>query len=1087
MRIINRNGIYEECRLDAVTERIRKACAFAGTPQEVDPVKISTRVCSRMRDGITSAELDDITVKICMNMALTHPGYGKLGSGIAISSHQKNIRHTFSEAMGMLYDNVDIHGDHSPIVTKKFNDFVKQNEEEIHSWLRPGRDFLIDFFGFKTLERAYFAKVGGRCVETPQYMWMRVALGIHLGDLPKAKETYDLMSTKMFTHATPTLFNSGTVKNNLISCFLLGTEDSVNGIFSNIAECANISKVAGGIGVHISNIRGRGSYVRGTGGQSDGILPMLRVYNDTARYINQGNRRNGSFAMYIEPWHSDIFDFIKAKRNHGSEETRARDLFYALWIPDLFMERVETDSEWSLMCPDECPGLNDVYGEEFNKLYRKYESEKKFRKKIRARELWDEILVTQIETGTPYMCYKDHVNRKSNQKNIGTIRSSNLCVAPETRILTSNGYVKISEVAGRKVELWNGEEWSLSKVEKTGENVVLMRVEFSNGGYLECTPQHQFIVKGHCEPLEAIDLREGMEIPDPEFEPLEHFSGKKVSIFGVPINARRAYQVSWLSTRSEPFRSLSRAYMNDVRLLFTTMGINCSVIKTEKGQFALEAFVGDIEKIEEMVGRFASNLFVYTPLKKSVKVVSVKCEGRYSDTYCFGEPIKNQGIFEGVLTKNCSEITLYSDESEFACCNLVSIRLSSFIKDKPDLTMLKDSDLPVKVYGKTGCVYCDLLKCYLGEMGLEYEYTSLDDESERREFFEKHGVNTVPQLMVGSDIIKGGFEGISKIFRPVIDYDLLRKVVRVAVDNLNKIIDINYYPNEQTRRSNERHRPIGIGVQGLADVFTKMWLPYDSEETKKLNSEIFEGIYYYALEKSNELAKIHGAYSTFEGSPLSRGEFQFDLWDGEITTQNFRWEKLRESIKSHGVRNSTLISLMPTASTAQIFGSTESFEPSSNNLYTRRTLAGEFRIIKTELVERLDAMGLWDNTMRERLIYHRGSVQGISQIPKEIRNVYKTAYEISNRSLIDMAADRGKFVCQSQSFNIFLDKATPEILTKIHLYGWKRGLKTGSYYIRSKPAINSQQFTLDPEKEILFEKEKNGKNGEEEDCLMCGS
>lgn len=883
MRVKNRKGEYEDCRLDAVTERIKKACSFYSDLNQnvIDPVFIATKVCNNMKDGITTIELDEISIGICMNLSLVNQEFGTLGSRIAINNHQKTTDFCFSDAMKMLYNNVDKNNKQSPKISKSMFDIVNSHGNQIDTMIHHSRDYLINFFGFKTLERSYFSKIGSRSMETPQFLWMRVALGIWDDDIEKAQNTYELLSMKYFTHATPTLFNSGTPNNNLLSCFLIGTGDSVDDIFNTIHDCAMISKVAGGIGVHISNIRSRNSYVRGTGGKSDGILPMLRVYNDTAEYINQGDRRKGSFAMYIEPWHADVVEFLYAKRNQGIEAERARDLFYALWIPDLFMERVEQNEVWSLMCPDECPGLSDSYGQKFKDLYESYEKDKKYRKQLKAREIWNILITTQIETGMPYMCYKDSFNMKSNQMNIGTIKSSNLC----------------------------------------------------------------------------------------------------------------------------------------------------------------------------------------------------------------------------------AEIALYSDKNQYACCNLASVRLHSFLVPSEHTVKMKNSN--IRLYGKKDCKYCSMAIALFVEHDIKYKYISLDDNELRELFFTKYNVKTVPQIFIDTELI-GGFSNLLDLVRPTIDYNKMRTTVHTIVENLNRVIDINYYPVEQTRISNLSYRPIGIGVQGLADVFMSMWLPFDSPMARKINVEIFETLYYSAVEKSmllsrerkdlwdrkelvfNKYESVHmdypGAYNKFYGSPLQTGKFQFDLWN-VIPSDRYNWKSLMDEIQKYGVRNSTLIALMPTASTAQILNSVEAFEPISSNMYIRRTLAGEFKVVNEYLMKVLYNMNMWDEKMKYRIMHYRGSIQEIKQIPTEIREIFKTAYEIKQKSIIDMAVDRGAFVCQSQSLNIFINEQNPEkfadILTKVHFHGWKKGLKTGSYYIRSKAAVDTQTFTLTPDLEEEFRKESF--QNENETCMSCGS
>ena len=781
MKVKKRDGTLTDVRFDEITDRIKNLCP--GLENEIDPVIITKDITARIRDGITTSELDNLAAEICAVKAIQHPDYGKLSGRILVNDHQKNVKHnypTFSTAMCYLYNNKDSNGIESPLIsTELYNLVVGSNEELINQLVKHDRDFLIDYFGMKTLLKSYLLKRDDKVIETPQYMWLRVSLGIHGGDLHKAKITYDLMSQKYFTHASPTLFNSGTPHQQLSSCFVLSSEDSIEGIFKTITDCAKISKWAGGIGVSVSDIRSNGSTIRGTGGKSDGIVPMLKVYNDTARYINQGGRRNGSFAMYLEPWHPDIFEFLDCKKNHGPEETRARDLFYGLWVPDLFMERVRDNKMWSLMCPSQSPGLIKVYGKEFNNLYEKYELENNYIKRVPARDIWNAVINSQIETGMPYMTYKDHVNNKTNQKNLGTIRSSNLC----------------------------------------------------------------------------------------------------------------------------------------------------------------------------------------------------------------------------------AEINIYNDTEEYSVCNLSSIALPMFV-----------------------------------------------DQHEQK-----------------------------------FDFNKLMEVSQIITENLNKVIDINYYPTPETELSNKKHRPIGIGVQGLANVFIMMGMAFDSTDAALLNKQIFETIYYGSLYKSNQMAIEFGPYETFKQSPLSKGKFQFDLCkefdnlpqDYQLTDPNLKWnwESLRTNIIKYGTRNSLLTALMPTASTSQILGFNECFEPFTSNIYKRRTLAGEFPLINKYLVYDLIKQGLWDKKMKYDLIENNGSVQNIDRIPTQIKNLYKTSWELKQRVLIDLSAQRSLYIDQSQSLNLFFEHPDFNLLQKAAFYGWKKGLKTGSYYIRSKPAIDAQSTTntLDLEEE------------HDKDCLSCSA
>ncbi|MFN8843577.1 MAG: ribonucleoside-diphosphate reductase subunit alpha [Chryseotalea sp.] len=754
MLVIKRDGHRESVKFDKITARIEKLC-YGLDQRYVNPVEVAMKVINGLYDGVTTQELDNLAAEIAATLTTKHPDYAKLAARIAVSNLHKTTSKSFSNTMKRLYTYVDPKtGENAPLVSKETWRIVQANAAELDEAIIYDRDFSYDYFGFKTLERSYLMKVDGKTVERPQHLLMRVAVGIHGEDIPAAIETYNLMSEKWFTHATPTLFNAGTPKPQLSSCFLLTMqEDSIDGIYDTLKQCAKISQSAGGIGLSIHNIRAKGSYIKGTGGTSNGIVPMLRNFDMTARYVDQGGgKRKGSFAVYLEPWHADIFEFLDLKKNHGKEEMRARDLFYALWIPDLFMKRVENNESWSLFDPNEAPGLHEVYGEEFEKLYEKYEKEGKARRTVKAQDLWFEVLESQIETGTPYMLYKDAANKKSNQKNLGTIKSSNLC----------------------------------------------------------------------------------------------------------------------------------------------------------------------------------------------------------------------------------TEIIEYTSKDEVAVCNLASIALPKFVTEE------------------------------------------------------------------------GKF-----------DHQRLYEITKVITRNLNKVIDINYYPVVEARNSNMRHRPIGIGVQGLADAFILMRMPFDSDEAKRVNEDIFETIYFGAMEASMELATQHGAYETFKGSPVSKGIFQFDMWGVEPKSKRWDWEKLKREVKQNGVRNSLLLAPMPTASTSQILGNNECFEPYTSNLYTRRTLSGDFILVNKYLMKDLIDLGLWNETMRQKLIAANGSVQDVMEIPQNLKDIYKTVWEISQKVIIDMSAERGAYICQSQSLNIHLTDPNFGKLTSMHFYAWKKGLKTGMYYLRSTAAADAIKFTLD--------------------------
>jgi ribonucleotide reductase alpha subunit len=877
MRVTKRSGRIEDMKFDKVTSRI--STLTDGLSENVDSSKVAQQVFSSMYDGITTHEIDTLSAEICIGMITSDPDYEVLATRIVASNIQKTAPNTFHTAMKKLAS--------SGIVTNEVVEVAVQVKEHV----KKERDFDFGYFGLKTLEKSYLQKADGKVIETPQYMFMRVSIGIHGKDVPAVIETYDMMSQGMFIHATPTLFNAGTPRPQMSSCFLIANkEDSIDGIYGTLTECAQISKWAGGIGMHIHNVRANKSRIRGTNGQSDGIIPMLRVFNSTARYVNQAGRRKGSIAVYLEPWHSDIMDFLELRLNQGDEEARCRDLFSALWIPDLFMKRVEEGGNWSLFCPDKAPGLSDCYGEEFEALYKKYEEEGRANESVPATEVWKAILKSQSETGTPYMLYKDSCNAKSNQKNLGVIKSSNLCVAPETKILTNDGQQTISELQDQDVEVWNGEEFSKVTVRKTGENQKLLTVTTSKGLSIRCTPYHKFWVVGHDEPIEAQNLQKDMKI-------IKH--------------------------------SLPDGSIHD-----------------------------------------------------DVKIVSVEDFGDTADTFCFNEPLKHRGVFNGILTGNCTEILEYTNKDETSVCNLASIALPKYVNRE------------------------------------------------------------------------------TKTF----DYDKLHETTKTVTKNLNRVIDRNFYPVETARRSNMKHRPIGLGVQGLADVFNLCGLPFDCEESRLMNAHIFETIYHAALESSSELAEVDGPYESFEGSPASKGILQPDMWEGETKfSGRYDWGEMRKRIMTKGLRNSLLLAPMPTASTAQILGNNECFEPYTTNIYLRRTLAGEFVVVNKHLVEDLKRVGLWSKEMKDLMVKAGGSIQNIIDIPDDIKKLYKTVWEISQKCIIDMAADRGRFIDQSQSMNLFMESPTMSKLSSMHMYAWKAGLKTGMYYLRSKAKARPIQFSLEPE------------------------
>lgn len=780
MFVIKRDGRQEAIKFDKITARIQKLCY--GFSNLVDPTAVAMKVIEGIYEGVTTSELDNLAAEVSASMTTRHPDYALLASRISVSNLHKDTHKSFSETMKDLYEYVNPKtGKKAPLLADDVYKIIKKNAAVLDSTIIYDRDFCYDYFGFKTLERSYLLRINGKIAERPQQMLMRVAIGIHKEDIQSAIRTYELMSQKYFTHATPTLFNAGTPKPQMSSCFLLTMkDDSIDGIYDTLKQCAKISQSAGGIGLSIHNVRATGSYIRGTNGQSNGIVPMLRVFNDTARYVDQGGgKRKGSFAIYLEPWHADVFDFLDLRKNHGKEEMRARDLFFALWTPDLFMQRVKEGGDWTLMCPNECPGLADTYGKEFEKLYTKYEKQGKGRKTIKARELWEKVVESQVETGTPYILYKDACNEKSNQKNLGTIRSSNLC----------------------------------------------------------------------------------------------------------------------------------------------------------------------------------------------------------------------------------TEIIEYTAPDEVAVCNLASIALPMYI----------------------------------------------DEENNK------------------------------------FDHEKLFNITKTITRNLNRVIDRNYYPIPEARNSNMRHRPVGLGVQGLADAFIKLRLPFDSPEAKKLNEEIFETIYFASLTASCEIAKEEGAYETYQGSPISEGLFQHNLWgkDEKELSGRWAWDELRKMIKKDGVRNSLLLAPMPTASTSQILGNNECFEPYTSNIYTRRVLSGEFVVVNKHLLLDLVKLGLWNEDMKNEIIKANGSVQGIDSIPENIKALYKTVWEIKMKDIIDMAADRGQFIDQSQSLNLFIDQPNMGKITAMHFYAWEKGLKTGMYYLRTKAATQAIQFTVQKQAKAQLEPVVAGQEYSNEEMLAC--
>ncbi len=1034
MKVINRKGESVDVHFDAIKTRIQALCSEEEARElDIDTVVIQT--VQGIHDGITTTELDQLSARVCAGMQATHYLYGDLAGKILVSDLHKNLKYvyadgdrgtegsTFSSRMTNVWRKVGTLSD-------AFVKYIVEHGDALDAMLVPARDYTYSYFAFRTLERSYLLRdAEGRLLETPQDMIMRVAVAVHMdfmhvdAAMARIRETYELMSTGMFTHATPTLFNAGTEYENMVSCYLLGTEDSMGGIYKTLADCAQISKWAGGIGVHVSNVRARGAKIKSTNGTADGLVPMLKVYNETARYCNQAGRRKGSIAIYLEPWHADVWEFCELRRNSGAETERARDLFLALWVPDLFMEAVRDDADWHLMTPDVCPGLNELYGDKFKEAYETYVSQGKFVRRIRARDLWYHIMDSQIETGTPYILFKDHVNRKSNHANVGIIKSSNLCVAPETQILTADGYRVISELKDQEADVWNGERFSRVTVRQTGVDQPLLTVWFSNGEALDCTPYHKFYIQGRDGLVEAKDLQPGMQVRkfampladdsrlcDDLVFPESHgrFCAEEVRTgakgCAVPARQKLSIKLRWLEglvdgagilTRDGDIRidgsDASRTFLHDTKRMMDTVGVDAEVLDAH-GVVTLRFCARSVAKLAAMgfAPKSSCDLSSLPEITEDTEdvaicVTSVDDAGRRADTYCFTEPLAQAGVFNGIRTSQCAEITEYSDSTTYACCNLASIAVNRFVTRSEDGTQ-----------------------------------------------------------------------------QVIIDHARLHDVTKVVVRNLDRIIDNNYYPTKEARSSNLALRPVGVGIQGMGDLYCLLGQPYDSEAAVRTDAEVMETIYHAAIEASVEMAQQRGPYPCFRGSPFSCGRLQIDAWPEKdvLLSGRYDWDALRQLVRQHGTRNSLLTALMPTASTSQIMGNAECFEPINSNLFKRGTLAGEFLVVNRHLMRQLMDLGLWSAQLKDRLLLSDGSIQSFEDIPEDVRRLYRTVWELPQRSIIDHAAARGPFVDQSQSMNLYF--ATPNY-TRLHsalMYAWQRGLKTGVYYVRSKPAKEAIKFAV---------------------------
>jgi len=1093
MRVTKRNGSYENMKFDKVTTRISNLTYDLSS--DVSATKVAQKVLSAMYDGIKTQEIDTLSAETCIGMLTLHPDYEILATRLVASNLQKIAPKSFSSAMKILYDN--------DVLSRDVWTFVFSEREKLNKSIQNDLDFSLGFFGIKTLEKSYLQKVKGQILETPQYMFMRVACGIHSGDVDRVIETYNYMSRGYFIHATPTLFNAGTKYPQLSSCFLLASkDDSIDGIYDTLKETAQISKWAGGIGLHIHNIRGNKSRINGTNGVSDGIVPMLRVFNSTARYVNQAGRRKGSFALYLEPWHSDVMEFLELRLNQGDEEARTRDLFTALWIPDLFMKRVEEDGQWSLFSPDTAPGLSDCYGDEFEELYKKYEAEGRAVKTLPASKVWMAILKSQVETGTPYMLYKDACNKKSNQKNLGTIKSSNLCVAPETKILTTDGYKTISDLRDVSTEVWNGEEFSEVTVRQTGENQKLLTVKTSSGASLRCTPYHKFYISGQSDPIEAKDLKEGMKLIKSSM-PVINTSSETMKyaythgLFCADGTTSQRGELKRCSYKAHE-NGLCKRHQQCVKEHSEDGG--CQANSRTQQKF-LDLYHGkrdllkycdyDYYNDDESVKRY--RLRLPKDMDEKYKVphdysLQSKLEwiaGLLDGDGCVagGTNIQMASIHIEFLNEILLLLQTMGVSSKVTSMRKKTTRLihgveyetkalSRLLISSKGVRTLMELGTPfrrlvfegtpnrsaerfntivcVEDNGETGDTYCfNEPKRHMGVFNgiLTGNCTEIVQHTDK----DHTSVCNLGSLALPRYVENGKF-----------NYQKLREVVRVLTRNLNRVIDVNYYPVETAKRSNLKNRPIGLGVQGLADVFNLCGLAFDSKEARDMNLAIFETIYYAALEESIELAKQEGVYETYEDSPASQGTLQFDMWDNPRFSGLWDWPALKKKLAKWGLRNSLLVAPMPTASTAQILGNNECFEPYTTNIYLRRTLAGEFVVVNKHLVCDLQKLGLWSREMKDKLIAHNGSVQNIPEIPDNLKVLYTTVWEMSQKVIIDMARERGFFVDQSQSMNLFLENPNVSKLSSMHMYAWKSGLKTGMYYLRTKAKSKAIQFTLEP-------------------------
>lgn len=1011
---------------------------------------VTQQTISSIVDGISTYQLDLMSSDICASLSTEHIDYDKLAVRIYIDALHKYTSKSMLKTLNDINKLVNKNGEYLDILNPKLIKFVMVYQNEINNTIDYTRDFDFDYFGIQTLRKAYLLKnqfIDGKLfnniIERPQHLWMRVAIGIHMhaiddyGQLNSAytfddiKSVYNLVSSKYYTHATPTLFNAGTNRSALSSCFLLEIPDDLDNIYHMLSNTAKISKWSGGIGVSISKVRSKGSLIKSTNGVSEGLVPLMKLFNQSALYVSQGGgKRKGSTATYLEPWHADIFDFLETRKPLGDDATKCKDLFLALWVPDIFIKRmieaIKSPNKtvmWSLMCPNQSKGLVDSHGDEFDALYTKYENEGNFIKQINIKTLWNEIMTLQLEAGVPYLMYKDHANKKSNQNNLGTIQSSNLCVAGDTLLLTDSGYYPIHSLVGQIIPIWDGIEFTLAPVVQTGINKELIKITTSDGSSIDCTPYHKFSIVRNNKTIimEAQQLYEGDIISEYTFPVVDNYKPSVNKLYDgiVPINAEYADKLIWLlnfilvngfivnhSSKSKLIIHYnSSLVLKRIKYLCNTIGLNPTFNNMQNDSGTIIIYNDDYKLLCHMLD--LSNCKTFNDNSKyledtSVRVSKIESVSGLHNTYCVNSPKTNMVMFNSILTHNCSEIVIYTDENNIGVCNLASVCLGKFVE-------------------------------------------------------------TIEN-------------------KPYYNYKKLYDVVCQMTINLNKVLKSNYYCVPEGKHSDSQNAPLGIGVQGLADVFIKSRVSFTSPEAQQINKYIFETIYFAAMETSCNISKIEGTYKNYKNSMVSQGLLQFDLWNVTPELQLWDWNSLRTKIKKYGIRNSLLVALMPTASTASIMGSSENFEPITSNIYARVVLSGKFQIVNKYLVKDLSDLGIWNENMKNEIIANNGSIQNIKNIPNDIKEIYKIIWEYKLTDLMRMDADRSAYVCQSSSSNRYVTDPTVEKLTKMHIYGWKLGLKTSSYYIKTQAKVDAVKFSV-TKKKVTKELEVT----EEDSCMMCSA